>query len=305
LHIQNRILTVVIMIKGTTKILGVVGYPIVHSLSPVMHNAAIEYLGADYAYVPFSVKPEDLAAALRGFEAIDVQGFSVTIPHKQAIMPLLTEITAEAKLSGAVNAVSRTENGWKGTNYDSFGFMAPLREMKEDWKSIAPLILGNGGAARSVLVGCQSLGCREVHVFGRNPQKLADFADSWKNTPVYDVLRVHAWGELEGMISGTRLVVNATPMGMYPRGGELPVAEDVIERIQPGTVVYDLIYSPRPTLFLSKARERGAVIVDGLEMLVQQGAKALTIWLGRDVPVNIMRDACLEQSKPAGSGSGT
>ncbi len=158
------------MIKGTTKILGVVGYPIVHSLSPVMHNAAIEHLGADYVYVPFSVKPEDLAVALRGFEAIDVQGFSVTIPHKQAIMPLLTEITAEAKLSGAVNAVSRTESGWKGTNYDSFGFMAPLKEMKENWKSIAHVILGNGGAARSVLVGCQSLGCPEVHVFGRNPK---------------------------------------------------------------------------------------------------------------------------------------
>ncbi len=107
------------------------------------------------------------------------------------------------------------------------------------------------------------------------------------------------------MISGTRLVVNATPMGMYPRGDQLPVTEDVIGGIQPGTVVYDLIYSPRPTLFLSKARERGAVIVDGLEMLVQQGAKALAIWLGRDVPVEIMRDACLKQSKPAGPGSGT
>lgn len=282
------------MIKGTTKLLGVIGYPIVHSLSPVMHNAAIEHLGADYVYVPFSVKPEDLTAALRGFEVLDVQGFSVTIPHKQAIMPLLTEITPEAKLSGAVNAVSRTENGWRGTNYDSFGFVAPLMGMKKDWENIAPMILGNGGAARSVVVGCQSLGCREVHVFGRNPQKLADFAESWKDTPLHDVVKVHAWDELEGMISGTSLVVNATPMGMYPKGDQQPVTDEVIGRIQPGTVVYDLIYTPRPTLFMKKAREKGAITVDGLEMLVQQGAKALEIWLGRDVPVDIMWDACLK-----------
>ncbi len=282
------------MVKGTTKLLGVVGYPIVHSLSPVMHNAAIEHLGADYVYVPFSVKPEDLTAALRGFEVLDVQGFSVTIPHKQAIMPLLTEITPEARLSGAVNAVSRTENGWKGTNYDSFGFVAPLMEMKKNWENISPIILGNGGAARSVVVGCQSLGCREVHVFGRNPQKLAYFAESWKDTPVHDFVKVHAWDELEGMISGTSLVVNATPMGMYPKGDQQPVTDEVIGRIQPGTVVYDLIYTPRPTLFMKKAREKGAITVDGLEMLVQQGAKALEIWLGRDVPVDIMRDACLK-----------
>jgi len=293
------------MIKGTTKILGVVGYPIGHSLSPVMHNAAIEHLGADYVYVPFSVKPGDLAAALRGFEAIDVKGFSVTIPHKQAIMPLLTEITPEARLSGAVNAVLRTVNGWKGTNYDSFGFTAPLTGMDEDWKNINPVILGNGGAARSVVVGCQSLGCREIHVFGRNPEKLTDFAESWKNTPVHDVLRVHPWDELEGKISGAKLVVNATPIGMFPKGDQLPVSEDVIGRIQPQAVVYDLIYAPRPTLFLKKARERGAIIVDGLEMLVQQGAKALEIWLDRDVPVDVMRDACLKQSKAADTASGT
>jgi shikimate dehydrogenase len=284
------------MIKGTTKILGVVGYPIGHSLSPVMHNAAISHLKADYVYVPFAVKPEDLAAALRGFETIDVKGFSVTIPHKQAIIPLLKEITPEAQMTGAVNAVWRVEDGWKGTNYDSFGFIAPLKAMDKDWKNIAPMVLGIGGAARSVVVGCASLGCREVHIFGRNPDKLADFVQSWHDTPLQWVLKAHPWDELKEMISRTRLLVNATPMGMYPRVDQLPVSEETIGSIQPGTIVYDLIYTPKPTLFLKKAQGNGAVIVDGLELLVQQGAKALEIWLGRAVPVDIMREALLEQS---------
>jgi len=290
------------IIKGTTKILGVVGYPIGHSLSPVMHNAAISHLKADYVYVPFAVKPEDLATALRGFEAIDVKGFSVTIPHKQAIIPLLKEITPEAQMTGAVNAVWRVEDGWKGTNYDSFGFIAPLKAMDKDWENIAPMVLGIGGAARSVVVGCASLGCPEVHIFGRNPDKLTDFVQSWHNTPVQQVLKAHPWDELKGMMSRAKLVVNATPMGMYPRVDQLPVSEEIIGSIQPGTVVYDLIYAPKPTLFLKKAQENGAIIVDGLEMLVQQGAKALEIWLGRAVPVDIMREALLEQSGTAGVG---
>lgn len=293
------------MIKGTTKLLGVVGYPIGHSLSPVMHNAAISHLKADYVYVPFPVKPEDLGAALKGFEAIDVKGFSVTIPHKQAIIPFLKEITPESQMTGAVNAVWRTQDGWKGTNYDSFGFIAPLKAMDRDWKSISPIILGIGGAARSVVVGCHSLGCPEIHAFGRNPNKLADFVQSWRNTPIQDVLKVHSWDELEGMIPRTGLLINATPMGMYPKVDQLPVSEEMIGRIQPQTVVYDLIYTPKPTLFLDKAQRNGATIVDGLEMLVQQGAKALEIWLNQAVPVDIMREALLEQSNAAAKGSGS
>ncbi len=287
------------MIKGTTKILGVVGYPIGHSLSPVMHNVAISHLKADYVYVPFPVKPEDLATALGGFEAIDVKGFSVTIPHKQAIIPLLKEITPEAQMTGAVNAVWRMEDGWKGTNYDSFGFVAPLKAMDQDWKDIAPIVLGIGGAARSVVVGCASLGCPEVHIFGRNPDKLTDFVQSWHDTPVERVLKAHPWDELKGIMSRTKLLVNATPMGMHPKVDQLPVSEEIIGSIQSGTIVYDLIYTPKPTLFLKKAQDNGAIIVDGLEMLVQQGAKALEIWLGRAVPVNIMREALLEQFNAA------
>ena len=115
------------MIKGTTKLLGVIGHPIAHSLSPAMHNAAISHLGVDFVYLAFPVKPEDLKAALLGFRAIGLQGFSITIPHKQAILPLLSEVSPIARAIGAVNTVYLTEKGWCGTNTDVEGFLAPLQ----------------------------------------------------------------------------------------------------------------------------------------------------------------------------------
>jgi len=284
------------MITGTTKLLGVVGYPIDYALSPVMHNAAITYLKADYVFIPFAVKPPDLARALKGFEAIGVRGFSVTIPHKENIIPLLKEITPEARMIGAVNAVWRIDGGWKGTNYDYFGFIQPLKTMDRDWKKTAPIVLGNGGAARAAVVGCHFLGCPRIDVFGRDHDRLARFAQSWRGTPLEEVVRVHPWDDLAGMVPQARLLVNATPVGMHPNVAQLPVSEAIIGGIQPQTIVYDLIYTPRPTLFLEKAQRRGAIVIDGLEMLVQQGAKALETWLNQPVPVDIMREAMREQS---------
>jgi shikimate dehydrogenase len=283
------------MIKGTTKLLGVIGDPVEHSLSPVMHNAAIAYLKADYIYLPFPIKPENLSTAIAGLEAIAVQGFSITIPHKQTIIPLLQEITPEAKMIGAVNTVWHTDQGWQGTNTDYLGFIAPLKELDQDWQKMTPIILGNGGAARAVIVGLHSLGCPEIHVFGRNQDKLVHFAQSWHNTPLEKVLKVHSWDNLKGMVSQSRLIVNTTPVGMYPQINNCPLEDDIMSKIQPKTMVYDLIYTPKPTLFLKKAQAQGAIIIDGLEMLVQQGAKALEIWLNQDAPVNIMREALLQQ----------
>src|SRR6476469_1476105 len=134
------------MIKGTTKLLGVIGHPVEHSLSPAMHNAAISHLGVDFVYLPFPVKPGDLKAALAGFAAIGVRGFSITIPHKQAILPLLSEVSPIARAIGAVNTVYLTDKGWCGTNTDVEGFLAPLQTppyQGEAKDSISPLERGN------------------------------------------------------------------------------------------------------------------------------------------------------------------
>ncbi|MEG4289430.1 shikimate dehydrogenase [Microcoleus sp. C2C3] len=355
------------MIKGTTKLLGVIGHPVEHSLSPAMHNAAISHLGVDFVYLPFPVKPGDLKAAIAGFAAIGVRGFSITIPHKQAILPLLSSVSPIARSIGAVNTVYLTDKGWCGTNTDVEGFLAPLQTpstppyqggAKEatsgletgntavesdsrpyetravescpppyqggarggseetgntavescpppyeggarggsDWSQKVAVILGNGGAARAVVAGCAQLGCAEIHVVGRSEQNLGEFQQSWVNSPMpVQNLQVHTWDKLSMLISQADLLVNTTPVGMYPQGEKSPVAQGAIDRMKAGAIVYDLIYNPNPTQFLKDAELRGARAIDGLEMLVQQGAAALKIWLNKEsVPVDVMRQALLQ-----------
>jgi shikimate dehydrogenase len=283
------------MITGKTKLLGVIGYPIEHSLSPAMHNAAISELGVDFVYLPLPIKPENLAQAIAGFAAINLLGFSVTIPHKQAIMSLLSEISPLAKMVGATNTVWRTETGWNGTNTDVAGFISPLKTINRDWTKITPVILGNGGAARAVVVGCAELGCPEIRVVGRNKDKLDHFLQSWQNSGLQAHLSVHSWEELPGLVSTTELLINTTPVGMYPNVDQCPIEVNIMGKIKPNTIVYDLIYIPNPTQFLQQAKQQGAITIDGLEMLVQQGAVALKIWLNQDVPVDIMRQTLQEK----------
>ncbi|MEH2070583.1 MAG: shikimate dehydrogenase [Nostoc sp.] len=280
------------LITGKTKLLGVIGYPVEHSLSPVMHNAAIAHLGLDYVYLPFPIAPENLEIAIAGFAAIDVVGFNVTIPHKQAIVPLLSEITPIAQAIGAVNTVSCQNNQWVGTNTDIEGFIAPLQTTyKQDWSQKVAVILGNGGAARAVVAGCHQLGFAKIYVLGRNEQKLQAFCDSWSNSSIDENLQVGTWDELAKLIPQTDLLVNTTPIGMYPKVNESPLSAAEIAQLPQGAIAYDLIYIPKPTQFLQLAEKQGAIAIDGLEMLVQQGAAALKIWLQQEIPVEIMRQA--------------
>jgi shikimate dehydrogenase len=280
------------MITGKTQLLGVIGHPVSHSLSPLMHNAALTKLGLDYVYLPFPIAPENLERAIAGFASIGMVGFSITIPHKQAILPLLSEISPIAQAIGAVNTVTRQGDKWVGTNTDVEGFIAPLQTTyHQDWSQKRAVILGNGGAARAVVAGCIQLGLAEIHVVGRNLQKLQAFHQSWQNSPFADKFQVHEWTELPNLLHQANLLVNTTPIGMYPHIEESPLSSQEISYL-PDAIVYDLIYTPKPTKFLHLAEKQGAIIIDGLEMLVQQGAAALKIWLQQDnIPVNEMRQA--------------
>ncbi|AFW93699.1 shikimate dehydrogenase [Anabaena sp. 90] len=281
------------MITGKTQLLGVIGHPVSHSLSPLMHNAALAKLGLDYVYLPFPVAPENLERAIAGFASIGVVGFSITIPHKQAILPLLSEISPIAQAIGAVNTVTRQGDNWVGTNTDVAGFIAPLQTTyHQDWSQKKAVILGNGGAARAVVAGCIQLGLAEIHVVGRNLQKLQAFTQSWQNSPFADKFQVHEWQELPNLLHQANLLVNTTPMGMYPHVDESPLSSQEMGYLPGDAIVYDLIYIPKPTKFLHLAEKQGAIMIDGLEMLVQQGAAALKIWLQQEtVPVNEMRQA--------------
>ena len=281
------------VIKGTTQLLGVMGYPVEHSFSPLMHNAAIAHLAADYAYLPFPIHPADLKAAIAGFSAIGVQGFNITIPHKQTIMPLLDDVSEVAQAIGAVNTVWRSETGWHGTNTDAAGFLAPLKALNRDWSTTPVIILGNGGAARAVVAACYQLGCPQIWVMGRSPHKLQPFAQSW-SADIAAKLSVFPWEQLSEYLPKARLVVNATPVGMYPQIAASPLSEADMRLLPAGTLVYDLIYTPRATQLLQQASAAGLTPINGLEMLVQQGAAALEIWLAQPAPVAVMRQALLD-----------
>ncbi len=254
-----------------------------------MHNAAIAHLDVDFAYLPLPVQPKDLAPAIAGFAAIGLQGFNITIPHKQAIMPFLTEISPVAQAVGAVNTVWRTEQGWSGTNTDVIGFLAPLKQLDQPWTEIDAVILGNGGAARAVVAGCTELGCRSIHVVGRDLAKLAAFHQSWVGSTAASILQIHEWHDLAKLLPTAGLIVNTTPIGMHSHEDQSPVDLSLLKMLQPGAIAYDLIYVPQPTLFLQQAVQRGAIAIHGLEMLVQQGAAALEIWLQQPAPVDVMR----------------
>ena len=284
-----------ITIKGTTCLLGVIGDPVKHSLSPVMHNAAIAHLGVDYVYLPLPVPANRLQDALLGFEAINLRGFNITIPHKQAIMPLLDTISGAAQAIGAVNTVWRTETGWSGTNTDIDGFLAPLRAIDKNWLNLTALVLGNGGAARAVVAGCAELGFSSIQVVGRSADKLTAFKQSWQGSAVDEHLSVHPWEHLDSLIHCADLIVNTTPIGMAPKSDASPLNLALANHIRPDTIAYDLIYTPSPTVFLQQAPAQGAIAIDGLEMLVQQGAAALKIWLQQAVPIDIMRNALTAQ----------
>ncbi|MBC6435060.1 shikimate dehydrogenase [Nostoc sp. HG1] len=279
------------LITGKAKLLGVIGYPIEHSLSPIMHNAALAEMGADFVYLPFAISPENLERAIQGFAAIGVQGFSITIPHKQSIMPLLSEISDVAQAIGAVNTVWRTEKGWSGTNTDAEGFLAPLRSMQHDWSQSVAVILGNGGAARAVVAGCVELGFAEIHIVGRDAQKLEAFSQSWNRSLG---LKVRSWETLPELLSRADLLVNATPIGMSPHVDKSPLTSAEADRLKAEVIAYDLIYTPNPTMFLQQVSDRGGVAIDGLEMLIQQGAAALQIWTQQCVPVDTMRQTLRE-----------
>lgn len=269
-------------ITGHTKILGVMGYPVTYSLSPKMHNRALEVLGLDYVYLAFPVPIDRFCQAIDGFFACEsILGFNLTIPHKQKILTHLIEVSPIAQAVGAVNTIKRSTLGWIGTNTDVEGFIYPLKKL--DFNLEAVLVLGSGGAAKAVIVGCQKLGIKKIHVVGRNPSKLEELQQQFPVTS-------HPWDQIENLLTHLDLVVNCTPIGMAEQPGS-PLNKQQIDMLKPQTIVYDLIYTPRPTELLKLAQAKGLTTIDGLEMLLYQGALALEFWLEVPAPIGIMAEA--------------
>ncbi len=285
-------------IDASTELVGVMGWPVKHSLSPAMHNAALRALGLNLCYVALPVRPDALNAAVRGLTAMHFRGCNVTVPHKSAIISLLDRIDPDAQALGAVNTLvtSRSDKAAAhiaGYNTDVAGFLGALSQHGFDPRERNIVIVGAGGAARGVTYALLSAGANRVVVLNRTHSRakklISDLADSRLRAGLLTA---------ESLIEtarGSDLLVNATTVGMWPHIEGSIWPEDAL--IPRNLVVYDLVYNPLETRLLRQARRDGAQAVDGLGMLAQQGALALDLWTEQSLDVDEiatwMRDVCM------------
>jgi shikimate dehydrogenase len=283
------------MVSAKTGVFCVLGHPIGHSLSPRMQNAALRAMGLDGIYVAFDVAPERLEEAVRGLRALGARGVNCTIPHKEAVIPLLDEISEEAALIGAVNTIVFGEGGkTTGHNTDAPGFLAALRGAGFEPEGSRAVVLGAGGSARGVVAALVKARA-SVTLANRTPERARALAERLGGTAVRVCSLEQA--DLKEALAGADLLVNTTSVGMAPRVGEMPPVP--LDSLREGLFVYDLIYNPLETTLLREARRRGARGAHGAGMLAHQGAIALELWTGKTAPVELMERAVLEGLAPA------
>ena len=290
------------MIDGKTRLVGLIGWPVDHSLSPVMHNAACEALGLNWRYVPLPVRPGQVEAAVRGLAALGFRGANVTVPHKQAVMPLLDSLGPKAKALGAVNTlvVGGRENGpltVSGYNTDATGFVGALRvggfEPENGGNAV---VVGAGGGARAVVFGLLWSGLGQIVVLNRSIKRARAMISDLGYRPEFaERLRALPLTRetLAKSVRAANLLVNATTVGMWPKVDGSIWPDDV--PVPAHLTIFDLVYNPLETRLLRQARRSGAGAIDGLGMLVLQGATAFEMWTGEgpvDEIAAFMRDAC-------------
>jgi len=278
-------------VLGHTKVMGVFGHPISHSLSPVMHNAAIRALNIDYIYVPFHVLPENLPRAVEGIRAMEIAGVNVTIPHKEHVIEHLDEVSEYSTRLGSVNTITNVEGRLRGDTTDGPGF---VRSAEAAWGKLdgcRTLVIGAGGSAKAVTFALAEIGC-EIVIANRTRERAVELVEGLGKVFAAGTFRVV---ELDGQALGEEipkidLVVNTTSVGMYPDVDGIPMPPDLLRR---NLLVYDLVYNPARTRLVAEAEKRGASAVNGLMMLVYQGALSFEMWTGLEAPISVMKDAIL------------
>jgi shikimate dehydrogenase len=269
--------------------LGLIGFPLSHSLSPKIHEAAISALGLQGEYLLYSVAPEEigrLAVLARRMRDGEIQGLNVTIPHKQAIMPLLDELTPSAQLIGAVNTLYLREGKLIGHNTDAPGFLADLAKFLQNTPPEKnALVLGAGGASRAVVYGLLKDGWKITLAVRRadlnQASALIESFESLKVATMINLVLMEA-GDLGRLGCEIQLIINATPIGMFPKVDISPWPEKL--PLPNGATIYDLVYNPRPTRFVQNALAAGLQATTGLGMLVEQAALSFACWTGQNAP---------------------
>lgn len=261
------------MADSHTRLLGLIGDPVEHSLSPCLHSFLLERAGLNYRYLAFRVSRDALGDALAGMRALGIRGLNVTIPHKEAVVPLLDRLSPEADAIGAVNVIVNEDGVLVGTNTDTWGFLRPLESRGIVVQGKRAVVVGAGGAAAAVAYALLSSGA-EVAIVNRTPERARELARRLSRFGPVGAAPMEA---MPGLVREAGLLVNATPVGMWPHTGDSPVPPSLLRE---GLAIYDLVYNPPETRLLGEARARGCTVIGGLEMLVWQGVRALEIWTG-------------------------
>ncbi|MGC8874374.1 MAG: shikimate dehydrogenase [Chloroflexia bacterium] len=282
------------MWSGSTERVGLIGWPIRHSLSPAMHNAAFSALGMDWCYIPLPVHPSRLPEAVRGLVALGFRGANVTVPHKETVLPLVTRLSEDAWALGAVNTLvvlgddPAGPSTIVGENTDHRGFLAALE--RAGWTPGScrhGVVVGAGGAARAVVYALRRACAARITLLNRSLERASSLAADLD--PQIEVLPLAP----ETLVECARradLLVQATPVGMWPKVQETLWPEDA--PIPRDLFVFDLVYNPPETRLVQQARNSGAQAFGGLEMLIEQGARSFALWTGCDPPIDVMRAAC-------------
>jgi shikimate dehydrogenase len=275
-------------IGAYTGLLGIFGYPVRHTLSPRMHNAALAAQGLDLVYLAFEVAPKALAPAVDSIRALGMRGVNLTMPHKEAVIPLLDTVSPLAARVGAVNTVVNDGGALAGHNTDISGFTAALHTLLPSGaKGEECVVIGAGGAARGVLAALVDGGAARVSVHNRHHERAVDLcalASTWGATECVPIKEQ----ALADTVASAQLLVNATSLGLEGSVKELPLP---VDRVHSGHVIVDLVYGVEPTALVQVARRRGAVAIDGKEMLLMQAALAYELWIGAEAPLSVMRDS--------------
>ncbi|MDI9478174.1 MAG: shikimate dehydrogenase [Bacillota bacterium] len=272
------------MVDINTGILGLVGYPLGHSLSPLLHNATIEKEKLNYIYLPFPVEEKKFAAAMEGFRAINVRGLNITIPYKEAVIPFLDKVDPLAARIGAVNTIVNEEGVFTGYNTDIMGIVRMIREDGNfSIRGKKVMLLGAGGAARAAGIGVLEEGAASLSVVNRSLTRAEKLAEEWKG--YYPAAEIEAL-PLENRIfrenlKEVELIIDSTSVGMAPHADVAPLipAEFLHEKM----LVVDLVYNPLETCLMQAARAGGAKSLNGLGMLIYQGIEAFRLWTGREI----------------------
>ena len=281
------------MISSNTSFIALIGNPVSHSLSPIMQNAALQYLGLDLIYIAIPCNDKDLGLVLNSLKKINCKGLNITIPYKEKVFDHCSEISPIANKLKAINTLRlNSEKEWSATNTDVDGFIYPLKTLNLTKKQ--SIVLGSGGAARSVIQGLINLNFSTISVISRNQSSINELIKNFKNQIQIQGL-LNNDNESQYFIEEADLIVNTTPVGMNIAINEeqkLPFGETFWRSLNSKTIVYDLIYTPAPTPLLKFCAKKGCMTIDGLEMLVAQGMKSISFWTdGLEVPFHIMYDA--------------